>query len=352
MSAQTPNQIDLARLTRELYTAIQNDSLVSATEIATRLDEIVQGQHQAWLVRDSRERVDEVLTWLPAATESLWVNQAPFTINSEESATLFHRRPTQAYSLDRLMTLNGGQYFRAIHGRTVRLVVAATRGVPAPQSNSVSIPAVMSPQDVVYFYFFAEPIDLPRPDESIQGRPVWQTSSTSDVADVSQPGKKPAQQSETNWIAMARPDLLILANRKELLSEILDRILHGSKTRALPPDLPEWTQTDRTASFWGLRHYAVQSRPKPGERGCEAAELPQPDCIATGATVRFDTTNQLLEIRYLSEMSPKQDGVYLRQEFRVDEAHAGVWRLVADVEKRGSSPVHFALIMLGFGMYR
>jgi hypothetical protein len=172
---------------------------------------------------------------------------------------------------------------------------------------------------------------------------------------IFQPRMEPAQRDDTNWIALARPDLLILVNQKELLNEILERILHGSQTRALPAALPEWTQVDRTTPFWGLRHYTTRSKPKPGERGCEAAELPQPDCTASGVTVRFDTVQQRLEVRYLSETELAQHGMLgngVRREFRVDQPQSGVWRLVSDVQKSGPWPVHFALVMLGFGMYR
>src|SRR5207244_3093678 len=110
-----------------------------------------------------------------------------------------------------------------------------------------------------------------------------------------------------------------------------------------------------TAPFWGARRYTTQSLPKSGERGCEAAELPQPDCSAIGVTVRLDSVQQRLEVRYLSEKEPAQRGYSsdtVHREFQVDQPQTGVWRFVSDVQKRGPWPVHFALIMLGFGMYR
>jgi hypothetical protein len=355
VAAQTSDQASLARLTRELRRAIQDDTFNSAVEIATRLDDAVDAKHRAWLVRDSRERVEEVLAWLPRETESFWVNQEPFVINREESVYLLSGRPTQAYSLDRLMALNDGRYYSLLTNQTVRLVVAATRSMRGPQFDMVAVPGAMPPQDVVYFYFFKDPIDLPPPDESVQEWPVWRASARIDAGGVFRPGVERAQRDDTNWISLARPDLLILVNRKELLSEILSRIEGGSKTRALPSALPEWSQVDRNAPFWGLRHYTTGSKPKAGARGCDAAELPQPDCAAVGVTVRFDTVHQLLEIRYLSETKlAQQQGPfdYVRREFQVDQPQTGVWRLVSDVQARGPSPVHFALIMLGFGVYR
>ncbi|MCU1232930.1 MAG: hypothetical protein JWP63_897, partial [Candidatus Solibacter sp.] len=84
--AQLPDRSATLRLTQELRTAVQNDSFNASVDLVTRLDESVRALHRASLVRDSRERVAEVLSWLPADTESLWVNQEPFTIVSGEPA--------------------------------------------------------------------------------------------------------------------------------------------------------------------------------------------------------------------------------------------------------------------------
>jgi hypothetical protein len=108
--------------------------------------------------------------------------------------------------------------------------------------------------------------------------------------------------------------------------------------------------------LWGLRHYADASKPKQGEQGFAAADLPHyPDRKAVGATVRFDSLTQRVEITYLSsaELSRRRGAAdLLAREFQVDQPEAGVWRLVSDVQARGPFPVHSALIMLGFGMYR
>jgi hypothetical protein len=213
----------------------------------------------------------------------------------------------------------------------------------------------MSAGGVAYFYFFADPLDLPPPDDSVQGRPVWSATARIDAGGLPQPGVKREQRDDQNWLALARPDLLILSNRRTLLSEILQRISGGTEARALPADLPEWKQVDTTASFWGLRHYSAQSKPKHGGVGFEAAELPRPDGAAIGVTVRFDSVQQRLEVRYLSEAQLAQHGAFansLQREFQIDRSEAGVWRLLADIQKRGPFPVHFALTMLGFGMYR
>jgi hypothetical protein len=351
--AQTSDRGGLVRLTGELRKAIQNDSLTSAAEIAANLDAAIHSQQRAWLVRDGRERVDEVLSWIPDDSESIWVNQEPFTIRGEESSALLYGRPAQLYSLDRLMALNEGTFYRALNQRTVRLVVATTRGIQGSKDDTISVPAVMRAQDVAYFYFFSQAIELPPHDEDILGRPVWRATAKVDAGEPSRRGLERRQRDDANWIALARPELLILSNRKDLLSEILSRIANGSRTRALPARLAEWAHIDLNSPFCGLRRYTVTSKPKAGQRGCLAAEIPEPDCDATGVTVRFDAATQRLEVRYLSERPLAQAGPgSTLNQFQVDQVQTGVWRLVADAEKRGPFPVHVALSMLGFGMYR
>ena len=351
LAAQTTGDADLLNLTRELRDAVGGDSLTSAADLAAKLDDAVQQRYKAWLVRDADQRVNEVLTWLPRDIESVWVNQEPLTIKPEESPALLYGRPVQAYSTDRLRAVNGGSFYQALGGHILRLVVSAARNISEPKG----IPGIAESEDVAYFYFFADAIDLPSPGDSMQGHPVWRATAKVFVAGRLQPRMEQAQREDENWIALARPDLLILSNRREVLAQILVQMAGGPKSRALPGDLPEWARVSRFASFWGLRHYSPQSKPARDQRGYDAAELPRPDGAATGVVVQFDQAKQRLEIDYLSPGKLSQNPMFAdsrKREFETDQPEAGVWRLISDVGARGDFPVHFAMTMLGFGQYR
>lgn len=354
LTAQAPGDPALAKLTRELRSAVGADSLAAAADLADQIDEAVQRRYQSWLVRDAAQRVNDVLTWLPPDIESFWVNQTPFTIRPEESLQLLYGRPIQVYSMDRLIALNGGVFQRALGNRTVRLVASAARNI-RPAGDGVAIPGLAGSQDVVYFYFFADAIELPLPDETLQGHPAWRATAKILAGLRHQPGVEPEQKEDENWLTLARPDLLVLSNRRELLTQVLEGMTGGAKARAMPATLAEWAQVDRTSSFWGVRHYSVQSKPTREQRGYGAAELPSPDGAAMGVTVRFDDAKQRLEIHYLSTGPLSQNPVFANnrnREFQVDQPEAGVWRLISDVQARGAFPVHFAMLMLGFGAYR
>lgn len=71
--------------------------------------------------------------------------------------------------------------------------------------------------------------------------------------------------------------------------------------------------------------------------------------------MRLDITKQLLELRYLSQSDIAEHGLMgdnLRRQFQVDQRQTGVSRLTSNIAERGQYPVHFAMAMLGFGMYR
>ncbi|MGC9945240.1 MAG: hypothetical protein ABSF64_02490 [Bryobacteraceae bacterium] len=351
VAAQTPGQSNLSPLMPELRTAIRNDSLAVAAELANRLDDAVQQRYNAWLIRDADQRVQEVLTWLPDDTESLWVNQTPFPIKPDDSAELLSERPIQLFCVDRLIALNEGNIYRALGRHTVRLVVAAAGQIRRGEFGG---PPSLAVQDVAYFYFFADAVELPQPDESLQGKPVWHASAKVLSSFITEPGVAPAQREDENWIGLARPDLLIVAHRRELLAQILRQIAGGQRSHALPTDLPEWRQVDRSAPFWGLRHLAAQPQPA-REQPPYVAQIPRLEGFATGATVRFDPVRQRLEIRYLTEapMPPRGGGPdLLAREFDVDHPEPGVWRLISDLKTRGPWPLHVAMTMLGFVDYR
>jgi hypothetical protein len=354
LAAQTAVATDPIQLLRDVRTAIQDDSLATAAELAGKLDVAVQERYSAWLIRDADERIQEALAWLPEDTESVWVNREPFTIRPELGIDMLWDRPNISYSVDRLAALNGGEFYKALGNHTIRLVVAGARDIR--KNRMASVPAPVAAEDVAYVFFLAEPVDFASADESIQGHPVWHAIAKVDAGDVPRPGEKRAQRDDENWLALARPDVMILTNRHALLAEMLERVNSGSRTRAMPANLPEWSHVDRRASFWGLRHYADGLKAKTGEPGFDAADLPHyPDGKAVGATVRFDSVSQRLEIIYLSsaELLRRRGAAdLLAGEFKVDQPEAGIWRMVSDVRGRGPFPVHFALVMLGFGMYR
>ena len=332
-SAQTPPAENLAPLLRDFRVALENNRLSAAAELADRLENSIRTRYDAWLIRDARERTQEIIGWLPIDIESLWINQKPFVIDPQQSMELLHGHPMQAYSMDRLMALNGGDIYRALANRTVRLAGGAARRIGEP---SMGIPGPVA-ANVAYFYFFDNPVSLPPPTEQIEGHPAWRATATVDAGAPFRPGLERETRQDVNWLVLVKPDVLILANSREMTGQILARMAGIGKGRALPDDLLEWQHVSRNASFWALRHFTA------------AKPSPQPD----GITVTFDATEGRLELQYLSSASPIDAKGYISDsEFQIEHPEPARWRLVSDVKARGPYPFHFAMAKLGFGVYR
>lgn len=331
-TAQTVTPQDIYRQAGELSTALQRESLVSAADIAAKLDDAVQAQRLTWLVRDAKVRARDVISWLPSDIESFWVNKTPFVLDAEKLTGSIAERAIVSYSSDRLTAQNEGRFVDLLKGHTVRLVMAAARGIPVPAS---SIPGPMTAHDAIYFYFLADAWNPePHEDETIEGRPAWQLAGREDK----------------NWIALARPDLLILSNQRDLLAGVLREMKNPNATGT---SFYGW-DVNPSANFSGYRRYSGASKPKPRGRECEAARLPGPDWCAAGATLQFNADTHQLQIDYLSrgQLDLKNNpSDTLTREFTIDHADPSRWRLISDLGKRGAFPLDFGMIMLGFGRY-
>lgn len=329
--AQTAPPQDLNQLLRDVRSAIGNSNLVTAADLATNLDDGVQARLQAWMLRDSRQRIAEILTWLPAGTETLLVDQQPFVVGNAAG------RPDEAYVASRLTGVSG------LRGRTVRIAAVSEMQIRDRAGVAMTIPATMPDAAVVYFYFLSENPDAsalgPREPDML-GRPVWHVVA------------RPRSRDDESWMALARPDLLVVSGSRELLADEMDQIVKGSSVRALPASLPEWAEVDKNAPVWALRHYADPaerhdaSNPKtPGSR------LFQTDPGAAGIAVAFDPARQTLEIHYLSKAD--RLGPYIEQMFnrqlQVDRSRPGVWRLKSNLREHGDFPFHLAMAILGLG---
>jgi hypothetical protein len=361
LSGQTSARPDLNRLDREIEDAVRRDDLIKAADLASTLDDGVQRQFRAWLNRDANQRVNEVLNWLPKDIEALWVLRDPIIINpSDSSEPHYGIKVAHLYAVDRLMALNGGQIYRRLQGKTIRLVVAAIRKISS--SNSGIAPAFMPDGEVAYFYLLEDAVDedvLGVPDESINKHSFWRGTAKIDAGESWGPQhRERAQREDESWLTFARPNLLVLSSRREMLIEILGHVGGAdlNPDRALPESLVEWGQVDRQAQFWGLRHYSepglLQDAYNPKNRTTGGV---QADALAIGVTVRFDFESGNLEIRYSSPgATPPRflTGRTVSRQFQTLQLLKGVWQLKSNTRDRGDFPFHFAAALLGFGGYR
>jgi hypothetical protein len=361
LRAQTSATPDFSRLLGELEDSIHGADLIKAADLASTLDDGVQRQFRASLNVDSAQRVTDVLAWLPAETETMFVLREPIVLKANDAPAVFEGKPAQLYALDRLMGLNGGQFYRRLQGRTVRPTVVGMGNIGNRAPGGV--PSLMPEAEVTYFYFFSEPLTgeaLGTPEEVIAMHPLWRETAKIDAGEPWRPGvHERALREDENWLTLVRPDLLVLSSRRQAILNLLGRVGQqnpNSNVRAFPDSLPEWMEVDRRASFWGLRHYSESgerrdsSNPRTG-----TPNQPKSDGSAIDVTVKFDTESGVLEVHYLSGADQLPPFIKIRpeeHEFQTVATRSGVWQLKSNTHDRGDFPFHYAAHLLGFGEYR
>jgi hypothetical protein len=161
----------------------------------------------------------------------------------------------------------------------------------------------MPDADGAWFYYLSAPLNpeaFGQPGETIGRSPVWRAVSR---------GSRNSGNDES-WLALARPDLLVLATSRNVLAAIVARLAKPdpSAARALPTTLAEWNATDTNASAFGLRHFAA---PQEGN---------------VGLSLAWDSASGRALVRNLPPSGAARD--------------------------RGDYPLAVALTLLGFGSYR
>ncbi|MGC2661236.1 MAG: hypothetical protein WA324_25060 [Bryobacteraceae bacterium] len=334
----TPNDLD--RLRQQLRDAIGGGRLAEASEIAVKLDDGVQRQYRTWLARDSNQRVNRVMSWLPIETEALFVLQYPVVIEAQESGEALRSGPAQSYAIERLRALNNGDIYRRLQDRTIQLTVAAIRTVKNGSGESRIVPALMPDEDVTYFYFFTESLGgdlLGEPNITTNLGDVWQGTARVDAGEPPAPNQRErAQREDQNWLALPQPNLLVLCSRRETLTKLLQSIRGGVTDiarQAFPESMPVWAQVDKKSAFWGLRRYT--------------------DSGDSGLAVDFDVDSGQLAMRCLGSSARCSTTDFgMTQQFKTTHTQDGIWQFESSLRERGDFPFHAALALLGFGMYR
>jgi hypothetical protein len=324
--AEPPAQSVLSRTAQDALVAIETNDFDAATDLTARLDDGVQQQLRASLGRDSRERLNEILGLLPADTETLLVLREPFSVHAGELAPRTSGHLVQVCLTERLAAIGNGRFFSALNGETIGLAAAGLSNLrPRGGASSAAASAVMPDADGAWFYVLSAPAGTEafgQPSESIENRPVWRALSR-------------APRAEESWIALVRPDLLVMATSRNVLAGILARAAKPGSSRALPANLTEWAQMDAGASAFGLRHYAV------------AGEM-------TGLTFAWDAASKRVDLRGLThaESVPAPLDRAADTGFSIAPPRDGVVKLSAEGDAHGDYPAAVALALLGFGSYR
>lgn len=201
---------------------------------------------------------DEVLSWLPADTETITVAHGPFAMpdlrpSNDEAAD--HELSTNELSEmfeDLAMGLFGikdGVLQKHLAGKPVLLAMEGARRFRAPSGLGGAL-------------YEGCQIALFEPGAEVSGDGFMTGAAKSAKRFETVENEKIAVFTQTlendEWtflVTFPKPNLVIVATDEGYLREVLRRMNGGKGTRALSTDLPEWKFVNTDSPVWALRHF-------------------------------------------------------------------------------------------------
>ena len=298
LKSQEPGSVEkLTALSDKLSSAVEAGDWKQAAELSRELAELATRARNSSLSRSTAVQLNQILGWLPEDTETLLVATEPFSLTEPNTNTmLWGKALAQSYVTGLLSAPDEGKIYQSLSGRTLRYAaVAARRFGRHPDDGSVAMPLGMIAYEGCAAYGFEQPVDEKAlrvlPSAVMKERVVWLLEGKQ-----YQQARDARPRTETHYLALVKPELMLVCNDKDFLTEILSRMKSPKRTRALPDTLPEWQHIDRSAPVWGLRHIAR-------ERASVDPSLSQmviQDAQAIGMALQVDIPVGKIQIRWLS----------------------------------------------------
>jgi len=350
LAQQANPKPDLLSLTDELDAAIQSGDWNKAVELSKSLKEATVVARDQSMAKGGAELADQILTWLPADTETLVVAQQPFKIpeaNSQIPPSAI--AGAQTYILGPIGAAEEGKVLEALLGRTIRLTAIGARKFQNHEArgsrNALPLGMIAYQGCAVYSLIeeVPESIFQRSADESVMGHPVW----------ISKGSQNDDKDTDTYLLALPRPDLMLACNDRDFFTQMVSRMAASQAPRALPADLPEWKQLDRSAPVWAIRHFrADRAKTDP-----TLAEIVQgsggKNLEVTGLTVEFGLKSASAKAQMIAksnpweelEKSPESQGA------KSQKISDGVWELsFPNTPESGFFAVFALMGFLGFAV--
>jgi hypothetical protein len=239
------------------------------------------------------EELSQILSWLPADTETVIVANGPFSF-PDLSPRDAEQLPPPVESVDDLkedfeamplglLGFKTDLLANRLQGQKVTFAIEGARHFGNPEGlggapfEGCSIAVFVRDVSDRTAAFLTDSAKAALPPEQIEDQKVavfqqhWETDMW------------------TIFVAFPKPNIALACSSRDYLREVLVR-MHGARgAMALPDQLPEWKYIDTHVRFWGFRHFAkAQANDDPTSPfgGDELAASQQDKAI--GITFRFD----------------------------------------------------------------
>jgi len=212
----------------------------------------------------------ELMSWLPADTESVVVARGPFLIPTGSNETgndndpewftrkttpveireMFEALPLELFYDFNLEVPNDFELEKTLKSSTVAYALQGSRHFREPQGG-VEVTEFEGCSILVFEKDLGPLVE--RIKQSVAK--IGASSETINGTRVMVIQEKSEGALEIHLLAFPRSNILLVANNRQYLQEVLARMVQKKPSRALPSQLPEWQFLDVNAGFWGLRHY-------------------------------------------------------------------------------------------------
>jgi hypothetical protein len=239
------------------------------------------------------EELSQILSWLPADTETVIVANGPFSM-PDLSPRDVEQTPPPVESVDDLkedfeaipLALLGFKtdlLANRLMGQKITFAIEGARHFRNPEGlggspfEGCSIAVFARDVSDRTAPFLTDSAKAALPPEQIEDQKVavFQQQWESEIWTI--------------LVVFPKPNLALACSSREYLREVLVRMRGARGAMALPDQLPEWKYIDTHARFWGFRHFdktQTKDDPAPPFSGDEGADAR--DDKATGITFRFD----------------------------------------------------------------
>lgn len=252
----------------------------------------------------------EVLSWLPADTETISIARGPFSLkpkigqSKQDEAGNENRAVTgqqlaetfEALTLS-LFGLKDGLLLRSLKDKQISLAVEGARHFRPPSGLGEM------PYEGCAIGEFVDDLDTDMASFANRNRKSIVRVEQVEGQAVAVFREKSENDVWTSFVAFPNKRTIIVATNRDYLSQVLAGLQGKKGYRGLPSDRPEWNYVNTDIQFWGVRHYdRTQAKFDPSSPFGGQKSANEPDEKAIGLVYGFDPSNggNTAKITYLS----------------------------------------------------
>jgi hypothetical protein len=293
-----------------------------------------------------RGRIDlkQLLSWLPADTETLLVANGPFWMSSfqlgeeaskdREATNEEVEKHFEGLTLQ-LFNFGKGLLQKQLGGRKILFALEASRHFRPPAGLGEL------PFEGCALAIFQDDLSDRRDafmKSAAQAGVRIEEIEGQEVVVIEEPME---EDTWTIFVTFPQKGVVLVATNERFLEEMLARMRGAEGARALPDSLPEWKYVDEQGQFWGLRHFdkrQASEDPTSPFGGQKSANIPDEEAV--GLTYQCNLSKERkATLTYLS--GP-------RAELRKIEER----RFPISAERKETAGLHIQYQELGSGVMR